>query len=371
MGTGLVWLPMVVGYPWTWEVGVVRQLREGRLAGSMRRAVVRYKDYYEILGVPRSAGEEDIKKAFRRLAREHHPDVAKDKRTSEERFKEINEAYEVLGNAENRRKYDALGAGYRAGTEFRPPPGFGGHGRRTRAGAGAGGAGAGAEDFEFRFGGTGFSDFFESLFGGRGGGRGFGGFGGGVEDAGPGGGRGADIEGEILVSLDEVVRGAERQVNLQRVNPRDGSEERTTLRVRIPPGVREGQLIRVAGRGEAGLRGVPGDLYLRVRLARHPDFQVRDADLETEVTLAPWEAVLGATVSVPTLDGRVKVKVPAGSQGGHKLRVQGRGLPGGDGSRGDLYVSLRVEVPVRLSAEERALWEKLAAVSSPLSRGSG
>jgi len=319
---------------------------------------VRYKDYYEILGVPRSASEEDLKKAFRRLAREHHPDVAKDKKGSDERFKEINEAYEVLGNAENRRKYDELGPDFRSGSEFRPPPGFSG-GRSTRKPAGAN-----AQEFHFE--GAGFSDFFESLFGGRGGRRGFGG---GSEDEEVPASRGADVEGEILVALDEVLHGSVRTVTMQRTRAVEGQAERTSLQVRIPPGVREGQLIRVAGKGEAGFRGAPGDLYLRVRLARHPDFQVRGQDLVTELALAPWEAVLGATVSVPTLDGRVHVRVPAGSRNGQPLRVRTRGLPSADGARGDLYVNLRVDVPTAVTDEERAVWERLAAVSKYAPRG--
>jgi curved DNA-binding protein len=324
----------------------------------MTRVPVRYKDYYETLGVPRSATEEDIKKAFRRLAREHHPDVAKDKKRSEERFKEINEAYEVLGTAENRRKYDELGPDFRSGSEFRPPPGFGGRRSARRS------ADGNAQEFHFE--GAGFSDFFESLFGGRGGRRGFGG--GGGEDEAPAS-RGADVEGEIVVALDEVLHGSVRTVTMERAHPQEGQAERTSLQVRIPPGVREGQLIRVAGKGEAGFRGAPGDLYLRVRLARHPDFQVRGQDLLTEVALAPWEAVLGATVSVPTLDGRVHVRVPAGSRNGQSLRVRTRGLPGADGKQGDLYVNLRVDVPTTLTEEERGLWERLAAVSKYTPRG--
>ncbi len=328
----------------------------------MRRPAVRYKDYYEVLGVPRSASDEDIKKAFRRLAREHHPDVARDKKGSEERFKEVNEAYEVLGTVENRRKYDELGAGFRSGAEFRPPPGFGRRGSARRPNS------AGERDSQF--GGAGFSEFFEALFGGRGPRRGGSGFGMDPDDFDSVAGRGADVEGEILVALDEVLHGSVRTVSLQRVSPRDGQPERTSMQVRIPPGVREGQLIRVAGKGETGIRGGPGDLYLRVRLARHPDFQVRELDLVRDLPLAPWEAVLGATVGVPTLDGRVHVRVPAGSRNGQPLRVRGRGLPGSDGARGDLYVNLRVEVPTTVTPEERQLWERLAAASPYKPRGS-
>ena len=322
----------------------------------MNRVAVHYKDYYEILGVPRSASDEEIKKAFRRLAREHHPDVAREKRGSEERFKEINEAYEVLGNPEHRKKYDALGADFRSGTEFRPPPGFGRQRPPRRGGV------PNPEEFEFR--GAGFSDFFESLFGAQGrAGGGFGGFGGGMGDPDVEGRRGADVEGEILVALDEVLHGSVRTITMQGVNSNTGQHERTVLQVRIPAGVREGQLIRVAGKGESGKRRTPGDLYLRVRLAKHPDFEVKGADLVTELTLAPWEAVLGATVAVPTLDGRVHVRVPPGSRNRQQLRVRSRGLPGSAGERGDLYVNLTIDVPSTVGEEEREFWERLVAKS--------
>ena len=318
-----------------------------------------YKDYYAILGVPRGATEEEIKKAFRRLARQHHPDVAKDKRVAEERFKEINEAYEVLGDPENRRKYDQLGENWRPGAEFRPPPGW--QQRRARRGT----TREAQEEFEFRFGGTGFSDFFENLFGGRGGGgRGFGfdpetGEG----ESGDAGIPAEDMQGDILVALDEVIHGSVRTISVQRVNPRDGSAERNSFQVRIPPGVREGQRIRVAGKGQPGSTGQVGDLYLRVRLARHPDFRVRDSDLITDLTVAPWEAVLGDTVKVPTLEGEVYLRVPPGSRNGQQLRLRTRGLPKAGGGRGDLYVNLAIDVPAPVTPEEKALWQQLAELA--------
>lgn len=316
---------------------------------------VEFKDYYAILGVPRSATDDEIKRAFRRLARVHHPDVAKDKRTAEEKFKEINEAYEVLGNPEHRRKYDQLGPGWRPGAEFRPPP-SGYRTTRRRSGSEA----DEAEDVEFQFGGTGFSEFFESLFGGRM--RGF--EGGGSAGGGRGGRRrGADIESDILVHLDEVVHGSLRMITQERVGAR-GRTERSTFQVRIPPGVREGQLIRVAGKGEPGPGGQDGDLYLRVKIAISPEFEVRDHDLWTEVALAPWEAVLGATVAVPSLEGPLSVRVPAGARNGQQLRVRGRGLPLPDGNRGDLYAVVGIEVPSQVSDEERVLWERLAEKST-------
>lgn len=319
---------------------------------------VQFKDYYETLGVPRGASEADIKKAFRKLAREYHPDVAKDKKKAEERFKEINEAYEVLSDPAKRKKYDELGANWKAGAEFRPPPGWeqfgGGRGFRSRT--------PGGEGFEFNFGGAGFSDFFEQLFGqmGRGGQRGFRGrpkFE--EEDYAE---RGQDIEGEILVTLSEALRGSVRTVNVRRGSGRTAKTE--TYQVKIPPGVSEGQRLRLAGRGEAGSGGgEAGDLYLRVRFARHPDFEVDGHNLIHEVELAPWEAVLGTSLAVPTLDGRVNIKIPPGTQGGQKLRVRGRGLPQRSGDPGDLIVVARVEVPERVTDTERRLWEQLASES--------
>ncbi len=323
---------------------------------------VEFKDYYAILGVPRDASDEEIKKAFRKLARQYHPDVARDKKLAEEKFKEINEAYEVLGDPDKRRKYDALGAQWRSGAGFEPPPGPG-------AGAGA----EGPPPFEFHFGGTGFSDFFEQFFGSASGRFG------GLEDllrqarasGGPGepsaawGRRGPDIEGDILVTLDEVLRGSVRTISLQRVDPRTGQTGVHRFKVRIPPGVQEGQTIRVPGQGGEGVGGAPpGDLYLRVRLAAHPDFRPRGADLYHDLPVTPWEAVLGATVSVPTPDGPVSVRIPPGTSNGQQLRLRGRGLPRGSrGERGDLYVVINVELPAELNAEERAAWERLARVS--------
>lgn len=312
-------------------------------------SAVEFKDYYKVLGVARTATSDEIRKAFRGLARQYHPDVAKDKKQAEAKFKEINEAYEVLGDAEKRRRYDELGANWNANPQ-------------GRAGARPNGrSGPSSESFEFEFGGTGFSSFFEEFFGRRQNGfSGNGGRGGRMHRASVG----QDIEGDLLVTLSEAVQGSIRTVSLKRVDPESGETDTQTLRVRIPAGVREGQLIRVAGQGEPGQGGgSPGDLYLRVRFERHPDFEFQGEHLNYELTLAPWEAVLGCQVRVPTLEGNVAMKVPAGSVSGQRLRLKEKGLPRGDGTRGDLYVNLNIQVPAQVSTEEKSLWEQLGAVS--------
>ncbi len=342
---------------------------------------VQFKDYYQVLGVPRTASEDEIKKAFRKLARQYHPDVAKTKKGAEEKFKEINEAYEVLSDPAKRKKYDELGPNWKQGAEFRQPPGWQG----TPFGGGrAGRPGRGGGDFEFEFGGTtGFSDFFEQLFGSRRrGGSPFGDRGGfAEEDLAE---RGRDVEGDIMVTLEEAMHGAVRSITLRRSIPCEncgGTGEKNgrvcpvcggsgevikteTYQVKIPPGVTDGQRLRVPGRGEAGSRGgTAGDLYLRVHLAKHPDFEVQDHNLIHEAPLAPWEAVLGTNLAVPTLDGRVNIRIPPGTQNGQKFRVRGRGLPQRSGPNGDLIVTAQIEVPDHITEEERKLWAQLAAAS--------
>ena len=333
---------------------------------------MQFKDYYEVLGVPRTATEDDIKKAFRKLARQYHPDVAKNKKEAEEKFKEVNEAYEVLSDPAKRKKYDELGPNWKQGAEFRPPPGWENF---TQFGRGPGGGG-GRQHYEFRFGGTGFSDFFEQLFGSMG--RSGGGFAEGAEfeDVPQ---RGRDIEGDIMVTLDEVMNRSVRSVSLQRGVPCEhcggtgmrarhvcnvcggtGQVRKTeTFQVRIPQGVSEGQRLKIAGRGEGG-----GDLYLRVRFAKHPDFEVEGPNLICEAMIAPWEAVLGAQISVRTLAAPINIKIPPGTQDGQRLRLRGQGLPQKTGERGDLFVKIRIQVPTRVTESERALWEQLAHESN-------
>jgi curved DNA-binding protein len=311
---------------------------------------VQFRDYYETLGVQKTASEDEIRTAFRKLARKHHPDVAKDKAAAEEKFKQINEAYEVLSDPEKRKKYDQLGADWNQPGGFQPPPGWGaqqpGGGFYQYGGGGDGGV-------EFEFGGTGFSDFFEAFFGGGRGRSAFGGFGGRQATA----ARGSDVEADIMVTLEEALHGSTRTVSLRRA----GSNKTESYQVKIPRGVHEGQRIRLAGQGGAGARGgKSGDLFLRVRLARHPDFTVEGSDLIHEVKIAPWQAVLGTELTVPTLERNVRLKVPPGTQGGQRFRLREQGLPGISGKRGDLYVVVQMNVPKKLTEREREIWGELA-----------
>ena len=322
---------------------------------------VEFKDYYRVLGVPSQATDAEIKKAFRMLARQYHPDVAKDKMTAEERFMEVNEAHEVLSDPESRRKYDQLGAEWKTGARSRPLPG---PGQSRSAGRETSG-----EPYEFQFEGTGFSDFFERFFGGSSNrSRGKSPFSQHRTAAGTSepeaARRGQDIQGDILITLHEVVHGAMRAISVRRPNALMGQEETETHQVRIPAGVQSGQLILVPGKGGEGLGGgSAGDIYLRVRYAQHPDCQVRGVDLVGHLELAPWEAVLGATVPVRTLEGIVSLKVPSGTQQGHQLRLRGKGLPDGSGQRGDFLAGVSIQVPSRLSKEDERLWKQLAKQS--------
>jgi curved DNA-binding protein len=302
---------------------------------------VEYKNYYDILGVTKNVSDSEIKKAFRKLARKYHPDIAKDKSGSEIKFKEINEANEVLSDPDKRRKYDELGADWN-----RPD---------RQSGQRPGGFSGGAEDgSEFHFDGTGFSDFFEQFFGSRG-----------QTAGGAFAQRGQDIESDILVTLGEALHGSTRTINLQRVDSRTGQTSMQTLRVKIPPGVREAQLIRLGGKGQEGSGGGDaGNLYLRVQFAIHPDFRVRGANLYYDLELAPWEAVLGATVHISTLDGTVALKVPPGTTAEQEFRLRGKGLPSDNAMRGDLHAIVKIQVPSLLTPEEKVLWEQLSTIST-------
>jgi len=298
---------------------------------------MKYKDYYKILGVPRDAGEDDIKKAYRKLARKYHPDVSKET-DAKEKFQEVSEAYETLRDKEKRAAYDSLGSGFRQGQDFRPPPDW-----FERFGAGR------SEDL----GGVDLSDLFESL-GAFGRASGFG--------RGRGGRRGPamafpgeDYEVPVRLTLEEAFRGTERTVQL------DGGRSFTA---RIPPGATDGERLRLRGKGGPGANGGPsGDLYLQIHLEPHPLFRVSGHDLDLEVPLAPWEAALGAQVEIPTMTGHVTMKVPAGSKAGQKLRLAGKGLPKPGNGSGDLYAVLSIEVPTPLTEAEKRLFEELRQVS--------
>ncbi len=306
---------------------------------------MKYKDYYQILGVPRDATEEDIKKAYRKLARKYHPDVSKEP-NAEERFKEIGEAYEVLKDKDKRAAYDRLGQ-YRPGEDFRPPPEW-------------------AEQFARGFGGRGFggsfgeeldlSDLFGDLFGfGRR--RGASGF------AAPG----QDYEAVVHLTLEEAARGTEVSLDLNvPAYDTDGMPRRApkTVKVRIPKGVTDGQKLRVPGKGGPGVNGgPPGALYLDIKLRPHPLFQPNGHDLYLEVPITPWEAVLGTTVEVPTLEGKVRLKIAPGARAGQKLRLAGKGLPKPGQGQGDLYAVLQIVTPSAVTARERELYEELGRLS--------
>ena len=313
-----------------------------------------FKDYYAILGVDRGASKDEIKRAYRKLARKYHPDLNKAP-DAEEKFKEIQEAYEVLSDEEKRKAYDALGPNWKAGQQFRPPPGW-----EEQFGFARGGAGHGAESFGFGDG-SGFSDFFETLFGAMG--RGGGGFRTFRFSTGGAGMRvkGEDVHARLTIDLADAYTGAERTITLQVPEQQPDGTVQTktkTLTVRIPKGVREGQHIRLKGQGAPGLNGgPPGDLYLEVSFRPDARFRVEERDVYVDLPVAPWEAALGAKVTVPLPAGAVEMKIPAGSQCGRKLRLKGKGLPGS--TPGDLYVVLKVMLPPADTAEAKRFYEDM------------
>jgi DnaJ-class molecular chaperone len=302
------------------------------------------RDFYEALGVPRTASQDEIQRAYRRLARKYHPDVNKDP-DAEDRFKEASEAYAVLSDPEQRRRYDAFGEDFR-----RVPPGVDPE-TWARTGAGAGGrarAGAGGgfgEDIDL-------DDLFGGVFGGRAGRGRRAGFGWGPI-------AGADQEAELELTVEEACRGGRRTITLS------GPGGPRTIEVTIPPGVTDGRRIRLAGQGGRGSDGgQPGDLFLIVRIQPHPRYRVEGRDIHVRLPLTPWEAALGTTVPVDTPGGETKVKVPGGSSCGRRLRLRGRGLPNPRGTPGDLFAEVQIMVPPTPTREERRLFEELAAASS-------
>ena len=293
-----------------------------------------YKDYYKILGVAKGASEKEIKAAYRRLARKHHPDVNPGNKEAEARFKEIGEAYQVLSDKEKRSRYDQLGQNWDS------------YGRQPQGWPGAGGV---RIDFEDLGGGGGFSEFFKTFFGG--GAAGFGGaqgFGGAEAFQPP-----ADAEAEVDLTLSEVLRGTTREVAT--------SGSRRRVEVKIPPGVRDGSRVRVAGEGGRGAGGRRGDLYLRVRVAPDPTFERRGDDLQTTFRAPLTLAVLGGEAQVTTLEGSIGIKIPPGTPAGQVFRLRGHGLPrlGERGVRGDLLATLAVDLPRSLTARQKELFDEL------------
>ena len=349
---------------------------------------MQFQDYYQTLGVQRSASPDEVKKAYKKLARKYHPDVSKESNAAE-KFKEINEAYEVLGDDDKRKRYDSLGANWKNGQDFQPPPNweemfgnrFGGGGAQSFGGAGNGAS--------FHFGGdAGFSDFFESFFGDQDFQRVVrGGF---AEEAGysqgarrpqgtPGGRpvpksrKGQDLEASVRVGLYEALSGTTKKVSFDLITTSpDGerSTEKKSYNVKIPAGIQPGKSIRLTGQGAPGINsGKDGDLLLRVLITEDPRFTIMGRNLISELKLTPWEAALGTELPVETLDSQVNLRVPAGTQSGQKLRVKGKGYSDKKGERGDLLLQVKVCVPKELSDSERELYEEFKERSSFNPRG--
>jgi curved DNA-binding protein len=297
-----------------------------------------YKDYYKIMGLERTATADDIKRAYRKLARKYHPDVSKEK-NAEERFKEVGEAYEVLKDAEKRTAYDELGANWQQGQDFRAPPGW----QHAQPGAGK---------HDSNFGDS--SDFFESLFGRMGGGR--------QHRQHAYSMPGQDYHGKLQVHLEDAFQGATREIQLPITEMDAEGRQRTTqrkLKVKIPAGVKSGQQIRLSGQGaQSPNGGKAGDLYLEVDIVKNNLFDLLGNDIYLTLPIAPWEAALGAKISVPTLAGKVELKIPPASQGGQKLRLKGRGMPASP--PGDQYIILKIIIPQPTTDAAKALYEKMA-----------
>ncbi|EKD70893.1 MAG: hypothetical protein ACD_46C00342G0004 [uncultured bacterium] len=309
-----------------------------------------YKDYYKLLGIEKNASADDIKHAYRRLARKYHPDVSKES-NAEEKFKDVQEAYEVLKDPEKRRAYDELGSNWKAGQEFRPPPGWE---QQTRFYTSGDTGQFSEEDL------SGFSDFFTNLFGGGRGrthfdGRGFHEF----------KQRGADQRAKILITLEEAFRGTSKSIQLQMPEMNAAGNVTSsvkTLKVTIPAGATEGQQLRLAHQGAPGIGGAPaGDLYLEIDIQPHAFFSLQDHDIYLTLPVTPWEAALGAEIKVPTLGGTVGLKLQARAQSGQKLRLKGRGMPTKHAA-GDQYVIVQIQTPPAQTEESRQLYEKMSQI---------
>lgn len=333
---------------------------------------VTYQDYYEVLGVPRTASQEEIQAAYRKLARKYHPDINKDKE-AEDKFKKIGEAYEVLRDPEKRKKYDSLGENWKMGDDFTPPPGW----------ESWGSTGQGKnQSYSFHFDDlgsvfgsgfdTGFSDFFETLFGGAFGGHrkqqsqsrrtAFNGFGDVTKQ------RGQDHEAEITVTLEEAYRGCKKSITLEYLEPnQSGAYQQKTksFDVTIPKGTPDGKRLRLSGQGGKGPgSGTAGDLYLKVRIAPHRLFRIKGATIETDIPVTPWEAALGSTITVPLVQGSTQISLTPGIESGKKIRFKGKGLRKNRQEFGDLYGIIKIVVPKQLNRQELELFQKLSEVSS-------
>lgn len=281
-----------------------------------------YKDYYKILGVSRDASQAEIKKAYRQMARKYHPDVSKEV-DAEAKFKDVGEAYEALKDPEKRAQYDQFGSSFKHGQSFTPPPGWGQTGGFSSHGGN-------------------FSSFFESMFGGGMGGMGDNFF-----------AQGEDVNAKITISLEDAFNGATKSIR------RPGSSNQTgTINVKIPAGITSGKKIRLAGQGKVGGNGQAGDLYLEIQLARHPHYQLEGKDIVLNLPIAPWEAALGAKVTVPTLAGRISLTIPEGAKSGQKMRLKGRGLPGKEA--GDQFVILQIMTPPAETAKAKQFYQQMA-----------
>ena len=322
---------------------------------------VEYKDYYALLGVKKDASVDEIKQAYRRLAKQHHPDLhpEKDKAQAGKKFKVINEAYEVLSDPQKKEKYDQIGPGWEEQQQPRSPAGAG----EARYEGGRGDAFAG------------FSSFFETMFGDAGG-QGFA-----RSKASPGGSRkGQDVEAELPLSLEDSLQGGDKIISIlapvlcpvcrglgrqgNRVCPAcaGGGEARRerSITVHLPKHSREGMRLRLRGQGSPASHGAqPGDLFLRIRLLPHPTYKASGSDLETTVTAMPWEASLGGEITAPTLEGPIRIRIPAGTHSGRRLRIAGKGLGKEGGSRGDLYAAVRIDIPDRTNERMERLYQEL------------
>ena len=279
-----------------------------------------YKDYYKILGVSRDVSKSDLKKAYKTLARKYHPDVSKEA-NAEEKFKEVGEAYEALKDPEKRAQYDRFGSDYQNGQSFTPPPGWGQ--QRSRAGGGD------------------FSNFFDSMFGG----------GGNTSDNFYAAGE--DVNSKITVTLEEAFSGATKPIRRPA-----GSKQKGILNVKIPTGITAGKKIRLAGQGKEGMGGKAGDLYIEVAIAKHVHYTVKGKDIYLDLPIAPWEAALGAKVTVPTLAGRINLKIPTNAKSGQKMRLKGRGLPSKEA--GDQFVILQIIAPPANTDLAKKLYQQMA-----------